>query len=344
MANHTDNSIWTLAETASGRINPVSFEVIARAVDLRRRLVGSKVVSVLVGGPLPDDEVRGLIYHGADEVICARDPRLEHFVADTYTRVLLDLVHRWKPTVFLAAATTYGRTLMPYLAAKLGAGLTADCTVLDVEEGTGLLLQTRPAIGGNILATIKTEHARPQMATVRPHSTEVLAPDRRRMGAILETTPDARWLKTGVAFLGLETSDRDATPITEARKIVAGGRGLGKADAFTLVYQLAEALEAAVGASREAVDRGWISYPHQIGLSGKTVTPDLYLALGVSGAIQHLAGMQTAKHVIAINEDPDAQIFDVADLGVVGDLHEIVPLLIERIRARKQGEACNTDS
>jgi electron transfer flavoprotein alpha subunit len=344
MANHIDSSIWALAEAANGRINPVSFEVIARAVDLRRRLAGSKVVSVLINGPLPDEEVRELVYHGADEVIYARDARLEHFVADIYARVLLDLVQRWNPAVFLAAATTYGRTLMPYLAAKLATGLTADCTVLDIEEGTGLLLQTRPAIGGNILATIKTEHARPQMATVRPHSTEVPAPDRHRTGAILETTPDARWLNSGVTFLGKETSDQDAVPITEARKIVSGGRGLGKADAFTLVYQLAEALDAAVGASREAVDRGWISYPHQIGLSGKTVTPDLYLALGVSGAIQHLAGMQTAKHIIAINEDPDAQIFDVADLGIVGNLHEIIPPLIERIRARKQGEACDTDS
>ena len=250
MANHTEHPIWTLAEATNGRINPVSFEVIARAAALHHKLAGSKVVSVLVSGPLPDDEVRELVYHGADEVICARDARLEHFVAHTYAGVLLDLVQRWNPTVFLAAATTYGRTLMPYLAAKLGTGLTADCTVLEIEEGTGLLLQTRPAIGGNILATIKTEHARPQMATVRPHSTEVLPPDRSRTGTILETTPDTGWLDSGVTFLGLETSDRDAVPITEARKIVAGGRGLGKADGFTRVYQLAEALAAAVGASR----------------------------------------------------------------------------------------------
>jgi electron transfer flavoprotein alpha subunit len=344
MAKHTQNSIWALAETANGRINPVSFEVIARAADLRRKLAGSKVVSVLVSGPLADDEVRELVYRGADEVICARDARLEHFVAHTYASVLSDLVRRWNPTVFLAAATTYGRTLMPYLAAKLATGLTADCTVLDIEEGTDLLLQTRPAIGGNILATIKTEHARPQMATVRPHSTEVLPPDRGRTGTILETTPDAPWLDSDLTFLGLEISDPEAVPITEARKIVAGGRGLGKADGFTLVVQLAEALEAAVGASREAVDRGWISYPHQIGLSGKTVTPDLYLAMGVSGAIQHLAGMQTAKHIIAINEDPEAQIFNVADLAIVGNLHEIVPPLIERIRTRNQRDACDTES
>ncbi|NLF01151.1 MAG: electron transfer flavoprotein subunit alpha/FixB family protein [Anaerolineales bacterium] len=339
MSEQTELPIWTLAEATGERINPVSFEVIARAVQLKHKLKGANVVAVLIGGPLPRAEVQRLIHHGADGVLHVADARLARFLVDSYARVLVALARAHTPTIFLAGATTYGRTLMPYVAAKLGAGLTADCTLLDIEEETGLLLQTRPAIGGNILATIKTEQARPQMATVRPHSTEILPADPGRAGEITEIVLDPDALVSRITFVGEEENAQGEFSLAEAEKIVSGGRGLGKAEHFALIQDLADALGAAVGASREAVDRGWISYPHQVGLSGKTVTPDLYMALGVSGAIQHLAGMQTAKHIIAINNDPEAQIFSVADLGIVGNLHELVPPLIEGIRARKRGAA-----
>lgn len=337
-ATATGRAIWTLAELGQDGLNPVSFEVLARAAALRTQLPGARVVAVLLAPPLPGAELERLVAHGADAVLAIQHPELGHFSADRHARLLVTLAREHQPAIFLAAATTYGRTLMPYVAARLHAGLTADCTELEIEAETELLLQTRPAIGGNILATIKTEAARPQMATVRPHSTRPLPPDPTRRGPIRVIEPDPALLASRVSFVGRQPLAAGEEPLAEARRVVSGGRGLGKAEHFSLISQLAEALGAAVGSSREAVDRGWISYPHQVGLSGKTVTPELYLAVGISGAIQHLAGMQTARHIIAINSDPDAQIFSVADLAIVGDLHQVIPALIERLQARKRGQ------
>ena len=326
--------IWALAEVADGCVHPVSYEVIARAVELKRKLSDARVVSILLASPLPAQEVRKLIHYGADEVYFVKHQKLGHPITQVHARILTELAHEQNPYIFLAGATTYGRTLMPYLAVRLNAGLTADCTLLDIEPETELLLQTRPAIGGNILATIRTEEARPQMATVRPHSTRLLPLDSRRRGEIKEIIPAEEHLRSKVSFVRIERDVQDEIPLTEAARIVAGGKGLKRPENFEMVSQLARRLGAAVGASREAVDRGWISYPHQIGLSGKTVTPDLYLGMGISGSIQHLAGMQTASRIVAINNDPDAQIFKVADLAIVGDLFEIVPALIKRIEER----------
>jgi len=329
------HEIWTLAEVSPDGINPVSYEVIARAVDLKSKLdemAEAKVVAVLLAPPLDAKAVQSLIRYGADEVVYVKDPRLAHSLVQNTASILTELAGERSPYIFLAAATTYGRTIMPYVAVRLNAGLTADCTVLDIEPETGLLLQTRPAIGGNILATIKTEAARPQMATVRPHSTRVLPPDGGRSGEITELSPADRHFRSPVVFIGFESTTEEETPVSEARKVVSGGRGVGKAENMALIQELADVLDAAVGASREAVDRGWISYPHQVGLSGKTVTPELYLAVGISGSIQHLAGMQTSKYIVAINSDADAQVFKVADVGIVGNLFEVVPVLIEKIR------------
>jgi len=339
--------IWTLAEASGDGINPVSYEVLARGVELKAKLdeiAEAKVVAVLLARSLDDDAVRTLVHYGADEVLYVRDERLADFLVQNTASILTDLAGERKPEIFLAAATTYGRTIMPYVSVRLNAGLTADCTVLDIEPESGLLLQTRPAIGGNILATIKTESARPQMATVRPHSTRVLPPDVSRAGLVTQILPDDRHFRSRVKFIRFESTSDDEMPISEARKVVSGGRGIGKAENMALVHELAEALDAGVGASREAVDRGWISYPHQVGLSGKTVTPDLYLALGISGSIQHLAGMQTAEHIVAINSDPDAQIFKVADMGIVGNLFDVVPVLIEKIRRARRADSqeCRT--
>ncbi len=328
-------SIWTLAEVTDNKINPVSYEIIARAVELKEKLADSKIVSIMLGPEMEEAEVKKLIQYGADEVLYIKDPRLTHFIIQDFAAILSDLGKTEQPFIFLAGATTYGRTLMPYLAIQMYAGLTADCTILDIEAETDLLLQTRPAIGGNILATIKTPTARPQMATVRPHSTKPLTPDENRKGLIRSIPLKDDYFHSKMRFVRFESLEDTEGNISEAPRIVAGGRGLGKAENFELVLELAKNLDAAVGATREAVDRGWISYPHQIGLSGKTVNPELYIAMGISGTIQHLAGMQTAQHIIAINKDPEAQIFRVSNLSIVGNHFEIIPHLIEKIKTRR---------
>ena len=329
----TGREIWTLAERDSetGSIGAVSFEVIARAVALKEKLPDSRVVAVLLTGEIAEETVRLLIRRGADEVIHAKHASLDAPCADSHARVLAELIGRRSPWIVLAAATTYGRTIMPYVASRVHAGLTADCTVLEIDSATDQLLQTRPAIGGNIMATIRTPVARPQMATVRPHSSEMLDDDPDRDGPITVVTPDAALVSSRLEFIGRDESEADDVGIGDAELVVAGGRGLKKAVNFSLVFDLASRLGASVGASREAVDRGWISYPHQVGLSGKTINPRLYVALGISGSIQHLAGMQTAEHIIAIDQDPDAQIFSVANVAVQADLFSIVPLLCERL-------------
>ena len=224
---------------------------------------------------------------------------------------------------------------MPHLAVKLGAGLTADCTELSIEPVTGNLLQTRPAIGGNIMATIKTPDRRPQMATVRPKSALPLEPDYTRNGLVARLAADPTLTDPRVEVLGLESDIPDFENIEEAGIVVAGGRGLKKSDNFRILRELADALGAAVGASREAVDRGWISYPHQVGLSGKTISPRLYICAGISGAIQHLAGIKTAETIVSINSDPEAPIHKLADFAIVGDLFDIVPRIVKRLEARK---------
>ncbi|MFC1539168.1 electron transfer flavoprotein subunit alpha/FixB family protein, partial [Candidatus Latescibacterota bacterium] len=214
---------------------------------------------------------------------------------DIYSNVLIHLVKTYKPEIFLAGASTTGRSVMPYIAAKIVTGLTADCTEFDIEEGTGNLLQTRPAIGGNIMATIKTPNHRPQMATVRPKSTPIPPRDESRTGEIIEVQIPDELLKGREKKIGFRPLESDDGNIQEADKIVAGGRGLKKGDNFSLINDLAHRVGAAAGASRDAVDRGWAEYPQQIGLSGKTVVPKLYMGFGVSGAIQHLAGMKTSE-------------------------------------------------
>jgi electron transfer flavoprotein alpha subunit len=258
-------------------------------------------------------------------------PALKDFIAENYSNVIEDLIKEYKPEIILAAATSMGRTVMPYIAIKTDAGLTADCTELDIEEDTGNLLQTRPAIGGNILATIKSPNHRPQMATVRPHSTKPAEKDESRTGEIVHLKLDSSLLDGRVKKLGFRKNEGDAVNIQDADVVAAGGKGMKKGENFAMIRELAGYFDGAVGASRDAVDRDWISYPYQVGLSGKTVTPKLYFAIGISGAIQHLAGMKTSENIIAINEDPDADIFMVSDFGIVGDLFEIVPELNKQL-------------
>jgi electron transfer flavoprotein alpha subunit len=326
-------AVWILAEQHEGRVLGISHELLTRGRELAdKRTV--PLVAVLLGDAVGQADLDELIERGADEVIVAEHPELAIFRPEPHTRVMQQLVEKYRPEIIIAGATSTGRTLMPYLAVKLHAGLTADCTVLDIEPQTGNLLQTRPAIGGNILATIKTPEARPQMATVRPKSTRPAPRQAGRSGRITREAVDPRLLGSGIKRVGYVKDDSTAS-ISEAQTVVAGGRGFKTAEKFKLVYQLADALQAAVGASRDAVDRAWITYPHQVGLSGKTVTPGLYIAIGISGAIQHLAGMQTAETIVAINNDPDAMIFNVADYGIVGDLSEVLPALIARLKEER---------
>jgi electron transfer flavoprotein alpha subunit len=333
-----NEQVWTLAEQFEGKLKGVSFELLARGRALADKL-GTRLVSVLIGHGVSDEDLMSLIHRGADAVYAAQDPALKYFICESYERVLEYLIQEYRPAVLLAAATSTGRTLMPYTAVKNHTGLTADCTELDIEEGTGNLLQTRPAIGGNIMATIKTPGHRPQMATVRPKSSRPLPPDPARSGEIRHIPLPPLSPKTRVK--GYRQDESGSPGLEETDIVVAGGRGLKKAENFTLVYDLARDLGAAVGASRDAVDRGWVSYPHQVGLSGKTISPKLYMGIGISGAIQHLAGIKTSETIVAVNSDPDATLHKIADLGIVGDAFQVIPELRKRLAARRGLHAKN---
>jgi len=322
--------VWTIVEQNKGKIKEVSYEILTRGRKLADKL-GVELASILLGYNISDDKSNELIYRGADKVYVVDGPLLENFIVENYSNVLVDLVKKYKPEIIIAGATTSGRTLMPHVAVRVNTGLTADCTGLDIEKGTNNLLQTRPAIGGNILATIKTSNSRPQMATVRVKSTKSAPIDRSRTGKIIKIKLKTELIDGKVERIGFRKTEEEAIDIQDADIIISGGRGLRKKENFALIRQLAKNLGGVVGASRDAVDRGWISYPHQVGLSGKTVSPKLYIAIGISGSIQHLAGIKTSDIIIAINNDPDAQIFKISDFGIIGDLFEIVPLLNERL-------------
>jgi electron transfer flavoprotein alpha subunit len=323
--------VWTLAEQFEGRLKAVSFELLGRGRALADKL-GTRLVSVLIGDGARDEDLALLIHRGADAVYAVQDPALKYFICENYGRVLGDLIKEYKPAILLAAATSTGRTLMPYVAVKNHTGLTADCTELDVEDGN--LLQTRPAIGGNIMATIKTPERRPQMATVRPKSSRPLPEDPGRTGEIRRIPPPVL-PPPGTIVKGYRKNETGSPGLEEADLVVAGGRGLKKGENFSLIRDLARELGAAVGASRDAVDRGWISYPHQIGLSGKTISPKLYIGAGISGAVQHLAGIKTSETIISINPDPGAALHSIADLGIVGDAFQVIPELRRRLAARR---------
>lgn len=322
------DAVWTLSETFQGKLNPVSFELLSWGRKLADDL-NVELVAIVLGSDLQKSDTQALIHHGADMVRVVEDEALKNFRVRPYAYTLNHLVEKYQPQIFLAAATTTGRTVMPYLSMLVNGGLTADCTGLEIDPETNLLLQTRPAIGGNIMATIKTPTARPQMATVRPKSRKALPIDETRKGKIIHETIPAELFITPVEQVDF-LLDEEETSIEAAEVIVAGGRAMKSIENFVLLQQLAKLLNGTVAASRVPVDYGWQPYPRQVGLSGKTISPRLYIACGISGAIQHLAGIQTAENIIAINKDPDAQIFQVADLGIVGDLFEILPMILEQ--------------
>ncbi|ABZ85146.1 electron transfer flavoprotein, alpha subunit [Heliomicrobium modesticaldum Ice1] len=324
--------VLVFGEQKDGKILTVTYELLTRGRKLADDL-GCELSCVLLG-----DEIDGLeevVKRGADKVFFIKDAALKNFLPRPYSKAITKLCEELKPEVIVAAATTTGRTVMPLVAAMLDTGLTADCTELTVDADTRLLLQTRPAIGGNIMATIKTPDHRPQMATVRPKSAKPAAFDANRTGEVIVKKYEGATFFTPEKFLEYIKDTTQEVSIEEADIIVAGGKGMKNADGFKMVEELARILGAGVGATRDAVELGWTTYPHQIGLSGKTVAPKLYFAFGLSGKIQHLAGMQTSEVVVAVNKDPDAQIFKVADFGIVGDVFEVVPMMIEAFKNLK---------
>ncbi len=329
--------VWTIAEQYGGSLKRTSFELLARGRGLAD-VLETRLASVVIGHAVSPVELQRLITGGADEVYSIQDPSLAEFVCENYTAALLDIVKMYRPRIILAAATTTGRTLMPYLAIKAGTGLTADCTELSIEEGTDNLLQTRPAIGGNIMATIKTPNHRPQMATIRPRSTRPLPTDTGRSGKIIEVPFHRTKLDSRITVLGIRRDDEDCINLEEADVVVTGGRGVKTAENFRFIRDLAADLHGAIGASRDAVDRGWVGYSHQVGLSGKTVSPRLYIGAGVSGSVQHLAGIKTSETIISINTDPDAPIHRIADFAIVGDLFTVIPELRKRLAERAGSE------
>ncbi|NLO43795.1 MAG: electron transfer flavoprotein subunit alpha [Candidatus Cloacimonetes bacterium] len=328
------SGVWVFAEQRDGVVAGVVYELLGKGRELADEL-SAELCAVLFGEDL-DLMAKELIAYGADKVIQIDDPALKDFRDDKYANAFVYLTEKYKPEVVLAGATVTGRSFIPRAAVILKTGLTADCTGLAIDPDTKNLLQTRPAFGGNIMATIITKDHRPQMATVRHKVMDPLPRDDARSGVVVKEQYDFSGKKDISTFISFEKEKTNLINITDANIIVSGGRGLKEAKNFTLLEELAGALDGAVGASRAAVDSEWIAYSHQVGQTGKTVKPGIYIAVGISGAIQHLAGMSSADYIVAINKDPDAPIFKVADLGIVGDLFEIVPKLVKRVTDIRQ--------
>jgi electron transfer flavoprotein alpha subunit len=321
--------VWVFAEQRHNWLKSVVYELLTEGRRLADTL-DTELCAVCLGHDV--NEIEQLIAHGADKVYLIDDPAVAYFNEDLYTRKLVRLIQEYKPEVVIAGATPNGRSCIPRVAAILRTGLTADCTGLEIDPETRLLLQTRPTFGGNIMATIICDGKRPQMATVRPRVFRKDASDQSRKGQIIKVDLGSEGIPSRTRLLDFIEDFTEKVKLEDTDIIVSGGRGLGKAENFQLLEELANVLGAALASSRPPVDDGWISYSHQVGQTGKTVCPKLYIACGISGAVQHLAGMQTADNIVAINDDPNAPIFEVATYGIVGDLFQVVPMLIEELK------------
>jgi len=325
------SGVWVFVELTDDGVHKVTYELLGKARELATKR-NTYVGAVLIGNNV-ERFTQELIYRGADKVFVVDDVRLDRFMVEPYTNVMEKLVLKYRPEILIAGATTKGRSLLPRLAVRLKTGLTADCTGLDINEN-GELVQTRPAFGGNIMARILCPRTRPQMATVRYKVMPEAPRDTNRTGEIIKERPPQQLLYSQVKFIEFVADKTVKVKLEEADIIVSGGRGLGEPKNFTLIRELADLLGGAVGSSRPPVDMGWIPYSHQVGQTGKTVKPKLYIAVGISGAVQHLAGMAGSDTIVAINKDPHAPIFKVADFGIVGDLFKVVPQLIKLIKER----------
>lgn len=324
--------IFVIAEQRDRKLMPVSLELLGKARELADRLK-QPVIAVLLGNKI-DGEARRLADHGADEVIVVEDALLDEYLTEPYAFAVAQLIRERSPEIVLFGATSIGRDLAPRISARIHTGLTADCTQLDIDDETGLLLMTRPAFGGNIMATIVCEKHRPQMATVRPGVMEAAEYVPEHPARITPYTVDFTGISGAVRLCGVIPRPAGSADISAADVLVSGGRGMGSKEGFDRLIPLAALLGGQVSASRACVDLGWAPKDVQVGQTGKTVRPSLYLACGISGAIQHTAGMEGSDTIIAINSDEHAQIFDIADLGIVGDVHTILPLLTQALKNR----------
>lgn len=323
--------IWVFAEQRGGVLQKVSLELLGKGREIAEKL-GTELTAVLIGNEV---EALGkeLIAFGADKVLNVNHSLLENYTTDGYTKVICDLVKDKKPEILLIGASFVGRDLGPRVAARLDTGLTADCTGLDIDMNTNNLMMTRPAFGGNLMATIECADHRPQMATVRPGVFEKIPKGEYNLGGIESINVELKQEDIRTVIEKKVNTAKNIIDISEADFIVSGGRGIGDKESFSLLKELADTVGGVVGASRAAVENGWVDKSYQVGQTGKTVRPTVYIACGISGAIQHLAGMQESDYIIAINKDAEAPLMKVADLAIVGDFSKIIPELIEQVRS-----------
>lgn len=341
MALEEYKGVFIFAEQVDNQISNIAYELLGKAKDLAKDL-STDVTAVLIGSGVKELADRLAVY-GADRVIVVDDPELKDYRTEPYAHALASVINEYKPEIMLVGATAIGRDLGPRVSARVATGLTADCTSLEIgdfpleakegqEQLHNQLLMTRPAFGGNTIATIACPYNRPQMATVRPGVMQKIAPIDGAKANVVEYnpgfTPDSKY----VEILEVVKSVAETVDISEAKILVSGGRGVGSAENFKLLDELAEAIGGTVSCSRAVVDNGWKPKDMQVGQTGKTVRPNVYFAIGISGAIQHTAGMEESDIIIAINKDESAPIFDVADYGIVGDLNKIVPMLTAQLR------------
>ena len=336
--------VFIYAQQVDCEISPIAFELLGKAKELAAEL-GTQVTAVLLGSKIKELASQ-LAEYGADRVIVVDSPALEVYRTEPYTQALAAVINKYKPEIMLVGATAIGRDLGPRVSARVGTGLTADCTQLEIgdfplnpipgkEQKHNQLLMTRPAFGGNTIATIACPDNRPQMATVRPGVMQKIAPVSGAQAEVVEFSPKLEENSCYVEILDIVKEVSEVADIQDAKILVSGGRGVGSKENFAILQELANALGGAVSCSRAVVDNGWMPKDMQVGQTGKTVRPNVYFAIGISGAIQHTAGMEESDIIIAINKDESAPIFDVADYGIVGDLNKIVPLITQAVKARK---------
>ncbi|WP_153126175.1 electron transfer flavoprotein subunit alpha/FixB family protein [Peribacillus tepidiphilus] len=322
--------VWVFIEQNEGAIAGVSLELLGAGRKLADKLE-APLAGVLLGSNVKN-LAKEVIYYGADEVYVIDHPVLENYRTESYMKGVNELSKKYKPEIFLYGATPNGKDLASAVATDLSTGLTADTTMLDVDVENRLLEASRPAFGGNIMATILCKKHRPQMATVRPKVMKALKRDESRQGKIIEESIELKEEDMRTKVLKIVKDTSKVSNLADAHIVVCGGKGMGDAKGFELIHELAQVLGASVGGTRDVIEAGWLPHELQIGQTGETVTPKIYFAIGLSGAIQHVVGMKNSEVIIAINKNPDAPIFDVATYGIVGDAHEILPILIEQFK------------
>ena len=326
--------VWVFAEQRNGVLNPATLELLGCGDGLAKPLK-EELCAVLLGDSSQKLEkmAQELFVYGAKKVFIIQDKNLKHYTTSPFSKAIIDLINEQNPSIILFSATHIGRDLAPRISRSVGVGLTADCTELSIDKETGHMLQTRPAFGGNVMATIISPKTRPQLATVRPGVMNPIQPDKKRKGKIIKVKPKLSKKDLMTQLLKYVKEPRARVNLNDAKVIVAGGRGLGSKKGFKLLQELAQLVGGEVAGTRVVVENGWITQDHQIGQTGQVVRPDLYIACGISCAIQHKAGMQDSRVIVAINKDQDAPIHEIADYSIVGDLHEIIPAITKAIKA-----------